>query len=188
MEGSLQKYVDSYKLKFPEHITIETIPDANRENCQITINVPWEIALAFKQAAAPLFSAISQSVDARTVWEKNRDRNREINKLQYRDKLDNFHAALRHSARQTHRKGLSYANYARELESVLGEGFIPPLPWKQSDVRNVWRRSRIWSVQRRFKRGQTLNQIAQHFNLTNQSIKNLIGEDRRCLKLPKTIY
>ncbi|MDA0780766.1 MAG: hypothetical protein PQ612_06495 [Rickettsiales bacterium] len=167
-------------------ITVDKIPDAKTGMCQLTFNVPWNIAEQVANIAAPALASIAKSVEIRTDWERRRDNNAIKMRLRYNRLQKGFNVSLWEALRQIHKSGFSYNQFKDFLDAAMIQKepdyyhgsenyrtFITPKELKQK-----YNRIRLFSMILMRAKGLSLPQIGKHYGIAKTTVSTILNKGK----------
>ncbi|MDA0780702.1 MAG: hypothetical protein PQ612_06170 [Rickettsiales bacterium] len=170
-----------YLNKLP-FVSLDSVPDEKGENCTISINISWEMAEKIAIMAAPFLSAISESVDCRS--DKQRKRDNYIAELKERHRQNNIiiKRCYYNCLKWIHYNNLNYHQFCDTLDTEIKKHpLYHSVNGKQRQL--MYRRIKIWSIQRLRNEGLTNAQIAKIYNTSKTNISGYYNKNRRAIKL-----
>lgn len=168
-----------------QDISIEKTPNPDMVQCQITINMPWEIAKGIAKIAAPFLACLSKSVELRAKKEIERSISMEKTRRDIERRNALFNSAVLSTVREMFQNDLiCYSDFISQIERRAGGNIsrVKPFSIRKSRLRLLWRRMRVYVIQGDISKGITPKQIAINRKLPISTVYSIKGVNRRCLK------
>lgn len=167
-------------------ITVDKVPSHKSGMCQLTFNVPWNIAEQVAEIAAPTLASISKSVELRTDFERNRDNRARQLRIRHNRLKKQFDISLWQSLKAIHKQGFTYNHFKDYLDCKMKEKnenqyrisnnyqtFIAP-----KELKAKYNRIRLYSMQIMQNKGLSLPEIGKHYGIAKTTVSTILNKGK----------